>query len=128
MLFLQLLFHELHIFRILFLFRYNQIWKKSSNFLILNDSSNCLESLRFNSKTMLKSEITTICSRYRKKVAKQLAFSLGKKIYPIFVFFNVIYKLLRVKNHGAGLFRICKILCRLISLPLKKVDVYKLNY
>ena len=128
MLFQQLLFHELHIFRILFLFRYNQIRKKSSNFLILNDPSNCLESLRFNSKTMLESEITIICFHYEMAVAKQLAFSLGKKIYPNFVFFNVIYKLLRVKNHGVGLFRICKILCRLISLPLKKVAVYKLNY
>lgn len=84
--------------------------------------------LRYSYKTMLESEITIICSHYEMAVAKQLAFSLGKKIYPIFVFFNVIYKLLRVKNHGAGLFRICKILCRLISLPLKKVDVYKLNY
>ena len=77
---------------------------------------------------MLESEITIICSHYEMAVAEQLAFSLGKKIYPNFVFFNVIYKLLRVKNHGAGLIRICKILCRLISLPLKKVDVYKLNY
>ena len=98
MLFQQLLFHELHIFRILFLFRYNQIRKKSSNFLILNDSSNCLESLRFNSKTMLEPEITIICSHYEMAVAKQLAFSLGKRIYSNFASLQCIYELLRVKK------------------------------
>ena len=42
--------------------------------------------LRYSYKTMLESEITIICSHYEMAVAKQLAFSLGKKIYPIFVF------------------------------------------
>ena len=56
---------------------------KSSDFLLSDEhSTHRLVGLRYDSKTMQEPEITIICARYEMAVAKQIAFSLGKRIYP----------------------------------------------
>lgn len=55
---------------------------KSSDFLVSDD--NCthrLVGLRYDSKSMHEPEITIVCARHEMAVAKQIAFSLGKRIY-----------------------------------------------
>lgn len=55
---------------------------KSSDFLVSDD--NCthrLIGLRYDSKTMSEPEITIVCSRHEMATAKQIAFTLGKRIY-----------------------------------------------
>ena len=55
---------------------------KSSDFLVSDD--NCthrLVGLRYDSKTMHGPEITIVCARHEMAAAKQIAFSLGKRIY-----------------------------------------------
>ena len=55
---------------------------KSSDFLVSDD--NCthrLIGLRYDSKTMHEPEITIVCARHEMAAAKQIAFSLGKRIY-----------------------------------------------
>ncbi|MCR5289148.1 MAG: EscU/YscU/HrcU family type III secretion system export apparatus switch protein [Treponema sp.] len=55
---------------------------KSSDFLVSDD--NCthrLVGLRYDSKTMHEPEITIVCARHEMAAAKQIAFSLGKRIY-----------------------------------------------
>lgn len=55
---------------------------KSSDFLVSGD--NCthrLVGLRYDSKTMHEPEITIVCARHEMAAAKQIAFSLGKRIY-----------------------------------------------
>lgn len=55
---------------------------KSSDFLVSDDScTHRLIGLRYDSKTMDEPEITIICSRYEMAAAKQIAFTLGKRIY-----------------------------------------------
>ncbi|WP_022932214.1 EscU/YscU/HrcU family type III secretion system export apparatus switch protein [Treponema bryantii] len=55
---------------------------KSSDFLVSDDSCiHRLVGLRYDSKTMHEPEITIVCSRHEMAVAKQIAFSLGKRIY-----------------------------------------------
>ena len=55
---------------------------KSSDFLVSDDScTHRLVGLRYDSKTMSEPEITIICARHEMAVAKQIAFSLGKRIY-----------------------------------------------
>lgn len=56
---------------------------KNSDFLVSDEHSiHRLVGLRYDSKTMQEPEITIICSRYEMATAKQIAFSLGKRIYP----------------------------------------------
>lgn len=55
---------------------------QSSDFLVSDD--NCthrLVGLRYEAKTMHGPEITIICARHEMAAAKQIAFSLGKRIY-----------------------------------------------
>lgn len=55
---------------------------KASDFLISDD--NCthrLVGLRYDCKTMHEPEITIVCARHEMATAKQIAFSLGKRIY-----------------------------------------------
>ncbi len=55
---------------------------KSSDFLVSDD--NCthrLIGLRYDSKTMSEPEITIVCARHEMATAKQIAFTLGKRIY-----------------------------------------------
>ena len=55
---------------------------KSSDFLV--SDYNCthrLVGLRYDSKTMHEPKITIVCARYEMAAAKQIAFSLGKRIY-----------------------------------------------
>ena len=55
---------------------------KSSDFLVSDD--NCthrLIGLRYDSKTMSEPEITIVCARHEMAAAKQIAFTLGKRIY-----------------------------------------------
>ena len=55
---------------------------KSSDFLVSDDScTHRLVGLRYDSKTMHEPEITIVCARHEMAVAKQIAFSLGKRIY-----------------------------------------------
>ena len=55
---------------------------KSSDFLVSDDSCiHRLVGLRYDSKTMHEPEITIVCARHEMAVAKQIAFSLGKRIY-----------------------------------------------
>ena len=55
---------------------------KSSDFLISDDScTHRLVGLRYDSQTMQEPEITIVCARHEMAAAKQIAFSLGKRIY-----------------------------------------------
>ena len=55
---------------------------KSSDFLVSDDScTHRLVGLRYDSKTMHEPEITIVCARHEMATAKQIAFSLGKRIY-----------------------------------------------
>lgn len=55
---------------------------KSSDFLVSDDSCiHRLVELRYDSKTMHEPEITIVCARHEMAAAKQIAFSLGKRIY-----------------------------------------------
>ena len=55
---------------------------KSSDFLVSDDScTHRLVGLRYDSKTMHEPEITIVCARHEMAAAKQIAFSLGKRIY-----------------------------------------------
>ena len=55
---------------------------KSSDFLVSDDSCiHRLVGLRYDSKTMHEPEITIVCARHEMAAAKQIAFSLGKRIY-----------------------------------------------
>ena len=55
---------------------------KSSDFLVSDDScTHRLVGLRYNSQTMHEPEITIVCARHEMAAAKQIAFSLGKRIY-----------------------------------------------
>lgn len=55
---------------------------KSSDFLVSDDScTHRLIGLRYDSKTMSEPEITIICARHEMATAKQIAFTLGKRIY-----------------------------------------------
>lgn len=56
---------------------------QSSDFLLSDEhATHRLVGLRYDSKTMQEPEITIICSRNEMAAAKQIAFSLGKRIYP----------------------------------------------
>lgn len=55
---------------------------KSSDFLVSDEhSTHRLIGLRYDSKIMHEPEITIVCARHEMTVAKQIAFSLGKRIY-----------------------------------------------
>ncbi len=55
---------------------------KNSDFLVSDDSCiHRLIGLRYDSKTMSEPEITIVCARHEMAAAKQIAFSLGKRIY-----------------------------------------------
>ena len=55
---------------------------KSSDFLVSDEHSiHRLIGLRYDSKIMHEPEITIVCARHEMTVAKQIAFSLGKRIY-----------------------------------------------
>lgn len=55
---------------------------KSSDFLVSDDScTHRLVGLRYDPKTMHEPEITIVCARHEMAVAKQTAFSFGKRIY-----------------------------------------------
>ena len=55
---------------------------KSSDFLVSDEHSiHRLVGLRYDSKTMHEPEITIVCARHEMAAAKQIAFSLGKRIY-----------------------------------------------
>ena len=57
---------------------------KSSDFLVSDEhATHRLVGLRYDSKTMQEPEITIICTRHEMATAKQIAFSLGKRIYPM---------------------------------------------
>ncbi len=56
---------------------------KSSDFLVSDEHcTHRLVGLRYDSKIMSEPEITIICARHEMAAAKQIAFSLGKRIYP----------------------------------------------
>ena len=55
---------------------------KNSDFLVSDD--NCIHrliGLRYDSKTMSEPEITIVCARHEMAAAKQIAFTLGKRIF-----------------------------------------------
>lgn len=55
---------------------------KFSDFLVSDDCcTHRLVGLRYDSKTMHEPEITIVCARHEMAAAKQIAFSLGKRIY-----------------------------------------------
>ena len=55
---------------------------KSSDFLVSDEhSTHRLIGLRYDSKIMHEPEITIVCARHEMATAKQIAFSLGKRIY-----------------------------------------------
>lgn len=55
---------------------------KSSDFLVSDEhSTHRLVGLRYDSKSMHEPEITIVCARHEMAAAKQIAFSLGKRIY-----------------------------------------------
>lgn len=75
------LLYQKHLFGISF--KKLQFKIKSSDFLVSDEHfTHRLVGLRYDSKTMQEPEITIICSHYEMAVAKQIAFSLGKRIYP----------------------------------------------
>lgn len=71
---------------------------KSSDFLVSDDScTHRLVGLRYDSKSMSEPEITIICARHEMAAAKQIAFSLGKRIYQKSAFSAMLFR-----NYNSG--------------------------
>lgn len=61
-----------------------QIGIQASDFLVSDEhATHRLVGLKYDSKTMQEPEITIICTRHEMAAAKQIAFTLGKRIYPM---------------------------------------------
>ena len=71
---------------------------KNSDFLVSDDSCiHRLIGLRYDSKTMSEPEITIVCSRHEMAAAKQIAFSLGKRIYQKSALSAILFR-----NYNSG--------------------------
>lgn len=66
---------------------------KSSDFLVSDEHcTHRLVGLRYDSKIMPEPEITIVCARHEMAAAKQIAFTLGKRIYPKSEFSAMLFR------------------------------------
>ena len=66
---------------------------QSSDFLVSDEHcTHRLFGLRYDSKIMSEPEITIICARHEMSAAKQIAFTLGKLIYPKSEFSAMLFR------------------------------------